>query len=453
MIRPNTSVVYDPRTGEAYAEVRIDGAERVAEVLAAADSAFTEWGRSTPAVRQSRLAALAAGIEARAPEIAVAEARNTGKSVKQVLYDELPSSIDEIRFMAGALRVTQGQTSGVYAEGYSSHLAREPVGVCVLIIPWNYPFPQAISKIAPALAMGNAVVVKPAETTPMSSQLLQEICEDVLPKNMVQFVYGDRDTGRALVDSSIPALVSLTGSTTGGMEVARAAARTLKRVELELGGNCAALVFEDADVSATVEGLVEAAFYSAGQDCTAACRILVHAEIAHDFTQEFQRAVRQVSVDPLNSRGQLDRVAGYLDRLPASARIVAGGHRRPGQGFFFEPTVVTHVEQGDEIVQDEVFGPVVTIQTFETIEEAISKANDVSFGLAASVWTKDYGRAVDVPTRLDVGTAWVNCHGVWASEMPHGGFKASGYGKELSAEALLAYGRTKHTLGKVGLSR
>lgn len=441
------TTLFAPRTGEAFASVRIDDQHVVAAAVERAAAAFESWKRTTPSQRQTALLRLADAIEAHAVELAEAEAQNTGKKLSQVLDEEIPSALDELRFMAGALRAVQGPIPGEYADSYHSALSREPAGICALIVPWNYPLAMTISKLGPAVAMGNTVVIKPAETTPSSAQIVERLCTDIFPDGVVNFVYGDRETGRSLATHSTPTVVSLTGSTRAGQEVAAEAAKTLKQVHLELGGKAPAIVFADADLDQAVDGIIEGAFYNAGQDCTAATRILVDESIYTVLLHRLLTRIKDVDIDPLNSHEHLERVAGFVDRLPDEARIESGGLARTASaGFFFEPTLITGVEQHHEIVQEEVFGPILTVQTFLDESEAIALANGVAYGLAASIWTTDRARSLRVPTFLDAGTVWVNCHGVWASEMPHGGFKKSGYGKELSIHAFDAYSRLKHTV-------
>lgn len=436
--------ITDPRTGEVYDSVPAASAEEVDAAVRTAAAAFEGWRSLTPGERQDALLALADAISARAEDLTAAECRNTGKDPSEVLQEEIPAAVDELRFMAGAARAAHGPLAGEYVAGHSSAVVREPVGVCALVAPWNHPLTSAMDKLAPALAAGNTVVLKPAETTPMTARILGEICAEVLPPGVVTVVCGDRDTGRALVAHPVPALVSLTGSSRAGLEVAAAAG--IKRLHLELGGDAPAVVMADADLERAADGISAAAFYNAGQDCTAACRVLVAAE-AHDRLVALlaDRAAR-TEVGPLNSRAHLDRVHSYLTGLPAHATVVAGGGPVSGPGFFFEPTVVTGVRQDDAIVQEEVFGPVLTVQPFTDEEDAVRLANDVPYGLAASVWTRDAAAGARLARRIDAGTVWVNCHGVYATEMPHGGFKQSGYGKDLSTYALDSYTRTKHVM-------
>jgi acyl-CoA reductase-like NAD-dependent aldehyde dehydrogenase len=443
--------ITDPRTGEVYDSIPAASAEEVDHAVRRAESAFDAWRSSTPGERHDALLALADAIAAQSEQLAAAECRNTGKDTAEVLGEEIPAAVDEIRFMAGAARAGHGPMAGQYVPGHTSMVVREPVGVCALIAPWNHPLGSAVDKLAPALAAGNTVVLKPAETTPMSALLLGEICAEVLPPGVVNVVCGDRDTGRALAVNPLVSLVSLTGSTRAGAEVtATAGLAGIKRLHLELGGDAPAIVLADADLAEAADGIIEAAFYNAGQDCTAACRVLVAAEAYDGFVALLAERAARAEVGPLNNRAHLSRVHSYLTELPGHATVVTGGAPAAGPGFHFEPTVVTGVRQHDPIVQQEVFGPVVTVQPFTDENEAIRMANDVPFGLAASVWSGDPATGNRLAHRIDAGTVWLNTHGVYATEMPHGGFKQSGYGKDLSTYALDAYTRTKHIMSSTG---
>ncbi|MDK0524277.1 aldehyde dehydrogenase family protein [Streptomyces sp. ML-6] len=441
--------ITDPRTGEVYDNVPNASAEEVDHAVRTADSAFGAWRSLTPGERHDALLALADAIVAQSEQLAAVECRNTGKDAAEVLTEEIPAAVDEIRFMAGAARAGQGPMAGEYVKGHTSMVVREPVGVCALIAPWNHPLGSAVDKLAPALAAGNTVVLKPAETTPMSALLLGEICDKVLPRGVVNVVCGDRDTGRALAVHPLVSLVSLTGSTRAGAEVTAAAGLAgIKRLHLELGGDAPAIVLADADQGRAADGIVEAAFYNAGQDCTAACRVLVAAEAYDGFVALLAERAARAEVGPLNNRAHLSRVNSYLTELPGHATVVTGGAPAAGPGFHFQPTVVTGVRQHDLIVQHEVFGPVITVQPFADEDEAVRMANDVPLGLAASVWTGDPAAGNRLAHRIDAGTVWLNTHNVYATEMPHGGFKQSGYGKDLSTYALDAYTRTKHIMSR-----
>jgi betaine-aldehyde dehydrogenase len=450
MTHVRTLDLTDPATGEVVGTSVVADRSDVDNALESAARAFAVWRRSTPAQRQLALLKIADALEARADEFAGLEVRETGKIRSVVLDEEIPECVSALRFFAGAARQLEGTAAGEYTPGHTSVIRREPVGVCAQIVPWNYPLMMAVWKIAPALAAGNTVVLKPAETTPSTAVLLAEVAAEFLPRGAFTVLTGDRDTGRALVRHPSTALVSITGSTRAGIDVATVAAAGLKRTHLELGGNAPLLVFPDVDLAATAEGIVGAAFYNAGQDCTAGSRVLVHASIHDGFVAELTgaAAARTPGVDfgPLNSRAQFDRVRGLLERLPGHARVETGGTAFGDRGFFFSPTVVSGLRQDDEIVQEEVFGPVVTVQSFADEDEGVALANGVPYGLASSVWTRDLAVAARVTAELDFGCVWVNTHGPLVAEMPHGGFGHSGHGKDLSAYAFAEYTRVKHVM-------
>ncbi|RKN38098.1 gamma-aminobutyraldehyde dehydrogenase [Micromonospora endolithica] len=446
----------DPCTGEVFARAPVSGAADVDAAMRAAATAFESWRDTTPGERQKALLKLADAVESRAAELVDAEVRNTGKPRQLTAEEELPPAVDQFRFFAGAARLLEGRSAGEYMAGHTSYVRREPIGVCAQVTPWNYPLMMAVWKIAPALAAGNTVVLKPSDTTPVSTLLLAEIAAEFFPPGVFNVVCGDRDTGRTLVSHPTPQLVSITGSTRAGMEVAAAAAPDLKRTHLELGGKAPVVIFDDADIEAVAEAIATGGYFNAGQDCTAATRVLAGPGIHDDFVAALAEQARNtktgapddedVLYGPLNNANQLARVSGFVDRLPDHADVRTGGSRLGERGYFYAPTVVSGVRQDDEIIRDEVFGPVITVQRFSDEDEAVRWANGVEYGLSASVWTKDHGRAMRMTRRLDFGCVWVNTHIPFVSEMPHGGFKHSGHGKDLSVYSLEDYTRIKHVM-------
>jgi betaine-aldehyde dehydrogenase len=448
--------IVNPATGEVYATAPNSSALDVDQAFQAAGAAFETWRWSTPSERQRALLRLADVIEANAEELVGIESENTGKPIGLTMSEEIPPMVDQIRFFAGAARVLEGRASAEYMRGFTSSIRREPVGPVAQVAPWNYPMMMSVWKFAPALAAGNTVVLKPSDTTPASSVWMVEKMQEIFPPGVCNLVCGDRDTGAALTVHPIPQLVSITGSTRAGIAVATAAAKDLKRAHLELGGKAPVLVFDDADLEATVAGITAAGYFNAGQDCTAATRVIAQSGIYDELLAALAESVRStrtgydpddetIAFGPINNANQLRHISGLVERAPDHARVLAGGKAQGSTGFFYEPTLIADLRQGDELVTTEIFGPVVTAQRFGSEDEAVAFANS-EYALASSVWTGNAGTAARMAARLDFGCVWINTHIPLVGEMPHGGFKHSGYGKDLSLYGFEDYTRIKHVM-------
>jgi betaine-aldehyde dehydrogenase len=455
-----TTSLVNPATGQPFATAPKSNAADIDAAFKAASDAFVDWRDSTPSQRQRALLKIADAIEERADEVIAIECENTGKPISLTTSEEVPPMVDQIRFFAGAARNLEGKSAGEYMPGMTSMIRREPVGVIGQVTPWNYPMMMAVWKWAPAIAAGNTVVLKPSDTTPASTVWMANLMAEFLPAGVFNVVCGERETGAALVNHKRPDMVSITGSVGAGIQVAESAAKQVKRVHLELGGKAPVVVFADADLAAAAEAIAIAGYFNAGQDCTAATRVIVQDSVYNDFVALLTEQAKAVAIGapadedvflgPVNNSNQLARVSDLLSRVPSHAQVMAGGSALDRPGFFFPATVVTGLHQDDELIQKEIFGPVITVQSFSDEAQAISMANGVEYGLASSVWTANHGTAMRMAKAFDFGCVWINTHIPLVAEMPHGGFKRSGYGKDLSAYGFEDYTRIKHVMTNLG---
>ena len=455
--------IANPSTGDVYATSPQSGPADVDGAMRAAQAAFDDgWRDTTPGERMAALLKMADAIEENAERLVEVESENTGKPKGLTMSEEIPPMCDQIRFFAGAARSLEGRATGEYMQGFTSWIRREPVGVIGSVAPWNYPMMMAVWKFAPALAAGNSIVLKPSDTTPASTVYMAELFADILPPGVFNVVCGNRDTGAAVVSHPIPQMVSITGSIAAGKAVARAAADTLKRCLLELGGKAPVIVFDDADLASAAEDIAVAGYFNAGQDCTAATRVLASKRVEGDIADALVEQAGQVKlskdeepgsedffIPPLNNVNQLGHVGGLVERAPRHAKVLTGGERATDNGYFYAPTVINGLEENDEMARTEIFGPVITVQPFSDEDEALRWANGTDYGLASSVWTTNHKRALRMSRALDFGCVWINCHIPLVAEMPHGGFKQSGYGKDLSQYSFDEYTRIKHVMSAI----